>query len=373
MKVLLVITHGNIGGATNVVIDLAKGLKSKGIDVAVGFGEGEYLRKKLDEIAVPRFDLKSIKRGHNPLAAILFIFEMKKLAKKEGFDVMQFNSSNSLPGCLGAKLADKKIKTVFTVHGLSALDKNYRTFFLLKFAYYLFFKFFLSFADAVVFVSKNNFEEAKKMKLVRDGYVIYNGLPAADLVFLARTEARRAIEEKMSARLENKFLIGSIGRLSYQKNYEFLIKVFPELLKIKNDAVCVIIGDGPKRTEYKCLINRLGLKDNVFLAGEMRDGPRYAKAFDLFVLPSRYEGLPVTLVECLFANVPTLVSDVGGNREIANGQSLYKLDDEDDFVRKFSDASRKPENYLCDDSKKESFTLERMSEDYLKLFNNLTR
>ena len=318
MKVLMVITHGNIGGATNVVIDLAQGLKSRGVDVAVGFSEGEYLSKKLIESGIPRFKFKNIKRSSNPLSALAFIFEIKNLAKKERFDVVQFNSSNSLPGVLGVKLADKKIKTIFTVHGLSVLDKNYQSFFLLKYAYRLFFRFFLSFVDVPVFVSTSNLEEAKKMKLVEGGEVIYNGLDESELKFILRNEARGIIGKKMNLDLNDKFVVGSIGRLSYQKNYEFLIKSFGELLAIKSNALAIIIGDGPKKPEHESLIKKLGLADKVFLFGGLSDASAYLKAFDLFVLPSRYEGLPVTLEECLFASVPVLASAVGGNGEIAN-------------------------------------------------------
>jgi glycosyltransferase involved in cell wall biosynthesis len=373
MKVLLVITHGNIGGATNVVIDLANGLKSRGVDVAVGSGAGEYLDGKLKESGVPHFYFKNIKRSRNPFAILFFIFEIRRFVKKEGFDIVQFNSSNSLPGALGVKLANKNIKTVFTVHGLSILDKNYKTFFLLKSVYYLFFKFFLRFTDAAVFVSKNNLDEAKGMGLVKDGHIVYNGLATSDLVFLEKNEARAAIEEKINAKLADKFLIGSIGRLSYQKNYEFLIKSFPDVLRVNDRAVCVVIGDGPKRTACENLIKKLNLKDKVFLAGELRDGSKYLKAFDLFVLPSRYEGLPVTLAECSFADVPVLVSNVGGNGEIATGKSLYELDDEAGFTHKLAAAFEEPKSFLCDTSKKELFALEKMSEGYRELFKNLVR
>jgi glycosyltransferase involved in cell wall biosynthesis len=334
----------------------------------VGFGEGAYLDRTLRENGVPQFHFKNLKRDHNPLAAIFFIFEIKKTVKKEGFDVVQFNSSNSLPGCFGVKLAGKKIKTVFTVHGLSMLDKNCKTFFLLKFVYYLFFKIFLSFADAAVFVSKNNLDEAERMKLTKHGTVIYNGLPVPNLAFLPKNETRDALEKKIGAKLANKFVIGSIGRLSYQKNYEFLIESFPDITNVRNDAVCVIIGDGPKRADCEHLINKLNLSDRIFLVGEISDAPRYLKAFDLFVLPSRYEGLPVTLEECLFAGVTVLASDVGGNEEIVDPENLYRLDDKDDLVKKFAAILKDGGASLNDAERKRMFTSENMSRGYLELF-----
>jgi len=372
MKVLLVITHGNIGGATNIVVDLAKGLKSRGIDVTVGYSEGEYLRKKLSDNAIPEIILKNIKRSHNPFAALFFVFEMKKLAKKAGFDVVQFNSSNALPGCLGVKLANRKIKTAFTVHGLSVLDKNCKTFFLLKFAYYLAFKFFFLFTDSVIFESKNNLEYAQSIKLVKDGPVIYNGLSASDLVFLSKDDAKSALEKKITANLGGKFLIGSIGRLSYQKNYEFLIKMFPEILKMKNDAACVVLGDGPDRSMYERLVGGSHLKNDFFLAGEVSDASQYLKAFDLFILPSRYEGVPVTLEECLFADVPVLASNVGGNNEILAATNLYRLNDEEDFMEKFSALLKNGIGVAGDTDLKQKFTADNMCQGYFDLFHRLS-
>jgi len=365
MKVLIVITHGNMGGATNFVFYLAKGLKDKDINVKVGFSEGEYLKEKLEKEKIEFVNFKWLKRTHNPFSNLFFIFETKKFLDKEKFNVCHFNSTNALFGAISAKISKSKPKTIFTIHGLSILDSNYKKNFWLKPIYWLIFKFLLSFVDAPVFVSKKNLEDAKKLKLVKDGVVIYNGIPEPK--FLEREIARKFFEEKIKIDLKDKFLIGSIGRLDYQKNYEFFIKIFPEILKIKPETIAIIVGEGPERKELENLIKKTNLKEKIFLIGELKDASKYIKAFDLFVLPSRYEGLSITLIEALFAKISILASDVGGNKEIVGEDFVFKLDNKTDFLLKFKMILESSQKI----PKKEEFTLLSMISNYLQLFEKL--
>jgi glycosyltransferase involved in cell wall biosynthesis len=361
MKILIVITHGKIGGATNFVFWLAKGLKEKGVDVKVGFGEGEYLKEKLEKEKIDYVNFKWLKRTHNPLANLFFIFEIKNFLKKEKFDVVHFNSTNTLFGTIGAKLT--KTKTVFTFHGLSILDPYYKKHLLLKPIYWFVFKFLLLFVDVPVFVSKDNLEYAQKIKLTKKGVVIYNGIPEPD--FFDREKAINFFEEKLKIDLKNRFIIGSIGRLDYQKNYEFLISIFPKILKITEKTICLIIGDGPERKNLENLIKNLNLEDRIFLLGEIKNANQYFKCFDLFILPSRYEGLSITLIEALFAEIPIIASDVGGNKEIIGKENVFKLNDEKELLEKIKSAPK------INFEKKKIFTLEAATNNYLNLYQNL--
>jgi len=362
MKILICITHGNVGGATNSVFWLTKGLKEKGIEVKVGFGEGEYLKEKLEKERIEFVNFKWLKRTHNPLSNLFFIFETKNFLDKERFDVCHFNSTNALFGAIGAKISKSKPKTVFTFRGLSILDPNYKKSFWLKPIYWLIFKILLSFVDIPVFVSNKNLEDAKKLKLVKDGVVIYNGIPEPE--FLEREAARKFFEEKLKINLKNKFVIGSIGRLDYSKNYEFLIKVFPEILEIKPEAIAIIIGEGQERKKLRKFIEKLNLKDKIFLIGEIKDSSKYLKGFDLFVLPSRYEGLSLTLIEALFAEIPILASNVGGNKEILKEDSVFNLNDLNCFLFIFKNTPTMPK------TKKEIFSIANTVGGYLKIYKN---
>ena len=129
MNILLVITKGDVGGAQVVVYNMARALKEKGHIVTVGMGEGEFLKNKLEEINIPVHIFKNLKRTNNPFKNIKFIFEIKKYLDKNQFDIVHFNSSNSLFGAIGAKISKNKIKTIFTFHGLSILDSRYKNIF----------------------------------------------------------------------------------------------------------------------------------------------------------------------------------------------------------------------------------------------------
>ncbi|GIW65708.1 MAG: glycosyl transferase [Candidatus Parcubacteria bacterium] len=360
MKVLIVITQGVVGGATNSVYFLAKGLKEKNIDVKVGFGEGEYLKEKLEKENIPYINFKWLKRTHNPLANLFFIFEIKRFLDKKKFDVVHFNSTNALFGSIGAKFSKSKPKTIFTFRGLSILDPYYQKNKILKTIYWCIFKFLLLFIDVPVFVSNHNLEITKKMKLTNKGVVIYNGIPEPE--FLDKETSKKFFEEKLKIPLANKFIIGSIGRLDYQKNYEFLIQIFPEILKTKENAIAIIIGEGEERKKYENLIKKHNLQDKFFLIGEIKDASRYLKAFDSFVLPSRYEGMSITLIEALFAQIPILASDVGGNKEIIGEKCIYEFNNQNEFLTKSKNPQIPPKEKIND------FEIKNTIDNYLKIY-----
>jgi glycosyltransferase involved in cell wall biosynthesis len=300
------------------------------------------------------------------------------------FDIVHINSSNALFASLGAKKSKNKPKTVFTFRGMSMLDPNYRDSSFKKFIYKKVFKFLLQYVDAPVFVSQHNLELAEKEGLVKggQGYLVYNGLDSDNLDFLNSEQARQQLFQTSPSRANNQplkgwsdvFLLGSIGRLHYQKNYEFLINIFPEILKIRSDACLVIIGDGPKKAEYETIIKDKGLEDKIILAGSIPNASCYLKAFDLFVLPSRYEGLSITLIETLFARVPVLASNVGGAEEMFPGSQLFELNNKQDFLQKFqklaTDNKAREDASAINKQNAEKFTIENTVAGYLKLYKD---
>ncbi len=334
-KILIIITKGETGGAQVSVFNLAKKLIEQGLDVTVGFGSGTFLQQKLEKQQIPYTKFPDLGRTFNIITNLRFIWKFKKFLNSNHFDVVHFNSSNALLGALSAKLAKNKPKTVFTFRGLSMLDTNYTQSKIKIIFYKLIFKILLNFIDKQIYVSNENHYASQKLGLTRDAVVIYNGLDQNELNFFSREQAKIMLEEKLRASFKNKLVIGSIGRLAYQKNYEFLIKQASELKKDYPNLNYVIIGNGPEKKKYENLITNLDLKNTVYLVGDMPDAYQYLKAFDIFVLPSRYEGMSITLIEALYAGLSILATDIGGNHEmIKNTGLLYKLDSPQDFNEK---------------------------------------
>lgn len=317
------------------VLNLARGLKKRGHKVDVGLGSGDFLPNELNKEGISYHRFRRLKRTHNPLANLLFVFELKKFLNNNDYEVVHFNSSNALAGVLGAKMCDKRIKTVFTFRGMSMLDEHHEVNFLFKKFYFWYFKFLIKFIDKPVFVSRQNLSRARNMNLLERGELVYNGLDPEKLYLYDREEARKLLKQ-FHVDLADKYVIGSIGRLTYVKNYEFLIDSFDEILKFKPEAKAVIIGDGDRKDKLRKMTRDRGLENKIFFVGGINNASRFIKAFDLFVLPTRYEGLSITLIETLMSGVPALATDVGGNRETFMSENeLYELNNQDEFLSKF--------------------------------------
>ncbi len=333
MKILLVITKAEIGGAQNSVLNLARELKRRDINVSVAAGEGNFLPQQLAIDNIPFYRLYKLKRNYNPFSMISYIKELKELINKEKFTTIHFNSSNSLPGVMATRKTSAK--SIFTIRGLSVLDKNYPANVFKKVLFLFYFRFFFSFLDYPVFISEDNLKKAIKLKLVKKGIIIYNGLKLEHDHFLIREDARNNLNELINdININDSFLIGSTGRLHKQKNYQFLIDNFKSIKEIKPNAKLIIIGDGPERENYQKLIEDNNLENDIFLLGEKKQASKLLKGFDLFVLPSLYEGLSISLIETVQAEVPVLASDVGGNREVIGGENCFNLNDKKDFLNK---------------------------------------
>lgn len=109
--------------------------------------------------------------------------------------------------------------------------------------------------------------------------------------------------------VDGKIVIGHVGRLTYQKNQFYLLDIFSCFKKKCSNAILLLIGDGPDENELKKYADCLGISESVRFLGVRDDIPDIMQAMDLFLLPSRYEGLPLTEIEAQAAGLPCLVSD----------------------------------------------------------------
>lgn len=109
--------------------------------------------------------------------------------------------------------------------------------------------------------------------------------------------------------IADKFVIGHIGRFGFMKNHSYLIDIFAELCRMRDDAVLVLIGKGELEEEIRARVNASGVADKVLFLGNRFDVERYYQAFDYFVFPSVFEGLPGSVVEAQASGLCCLVSD----------------------------------------------------------------
>lgn len=123
--------------------------------------------------------------------------------------------------------------------------------------------------------------------------LIYNAINLPKFKF--SEQDRDAVRKELN--IEENFVLGNVGRLCYQKNQLFAIKVLQEILKVKPESKLLLVGEGDDRKMLEEYVAQNSLSDNVIFTGIRNDIPALLSAMDCFVFPSVYEGLPVGLVE----------------------------------------------------------------------------
>lgn len=117
-------------------------------------------------------------------------------------------------------------------------------------------------------------------------------------------------------------VIGHIGKFMNAKNHLFLIDIYNEILKIESHSKLLLIGDGYLRNQIESKINRLGLNDKVKLVGMRKDIPELLQAMDIFVFPSLWEGLPLSVLEAQASGLTCILSDTV-TTEVALSDEIY--------------------------------------------------
>ena len=141
--------------------------------------------------------------------------------------------------------------------------------------------------------------------------VLKNAVDTATLRY--NPAARLAVREELG--LGDKPVVGHVGRFALQKNHRFLIEVFAALVEVQPDAQLVLAGEGELVDEVLCQVDKLGVEGHVHYLGARQDVPALMSAFDVLLLPSFFEGLPVVGVEAQAAGLP-VVTSTGVTREL---------------------------------------------------------
>jgi glycosyltransferase involved in cell wall biosynthesis len=145
-----------------------------------------------------------------------------------------------------------------------------------------------------------------KKELDKRRYIfIPNGIDTERFRF--NPEMRNIIRTKLQ--LEGKLVIGNVGRLCFQKNQEFLLEIFREVLESKPESVLLLIGDGKDKEKLKRKATKLGICNKVVFYGATNQIDQLYWAMDIFVFPSQFEGFGIVAVEAQAAGLPVLCSE----------------------------------------------------------------
>lgn len=141
--------------------------------------------------------------------------------------------------------------------------------------------------------------------------IVRNAIDTKNFLF---DERQRVYVRKKLGIPDSKLVVGHVGRFNFSKNHDFLIDTFYEIQKINKNSVLLLVGVGELEHNIKEKVNKKGLSQKVIFLGKRSDVNDLMQAMDIFIFPSNYEGLPVTLVEAQAAGLPIIKSDRVSNQ-----------------------------------------------------------
>lgn len=192
-------------------------------------------------------------------------------------------------------------------------------------------RFCASFTDKLITINKEDYNRAKKWKLCHKGKVYYVPGVGVDLEKIQKIKINKIEKKKEIGITDDIKIILSVGELNKNKNHEVIIRA---LSKINNkNFIYLICGKGELKDYLQNLATELGISDKVKLLGYRKDVLEICKVADLFVFPSKREGLPVSLIEAIACGANCLASDVRGNRDLLSSDNLCKSNDEDEWIK----------------------------------------
>lgn len=370
---VLLVTEAAGGGVGRHFLDLAQGLAAQGAHVQGVYATGRMdalFRERLEAGGLPPMHRLQMRRSISPrdwLAA----WNLARLARRlGGFDVIHGHSSK---GGAIARLAARwlGIPCVYTPHALVTLDPTLAPW---KRSLYSRMERWLAHSTAaIIAVSGDEAAHAKQLGIdPAKVHVVPNGIASPRL--LAREDARRRMGIPDSS-----VVIGFVGRLSPQKAPDHLLRGFAALADRQPAACVAMIGSGPLEPELRRLADELGIAGRVYFLGDVVAQPLMS-GFDLFCLPSRYEGMPYVLLEALAAGLPIVVTEVGGARlavtdddngcivPIGESASLTQA-----LERIIADPVLRARFARASSAKATQFTCERMTRQTLDLYCALIR
>ncbi len=261
------------------------------------------------------FKLNFLLRRLSPSNDLLALVEIILLCRKIQPNIIHLNSSKA--GVLGSLVKifyRKPLKIVYTAHGW-VFNEQIST--LLK-STYIFLEYITSkLKDAVIVLSPQDEKDAqkklristKKIHLVPLGISMIN-----EKTILNQDDAKKELSKYTKQHVDiQKIWLGTIANFYNTKGVDILLYAIAKLdKKTKEKIQCIIIGDGPHRKKLEKIILQKGLTQIVHLTGNIDNAANLLPSFDLFILPSRKEGLPYVILEAMSSHIPVIASDVGG-------------------------------------------------------------
>ncbi len=368
LRVALVITELNVGGAERCLVELATRLdRNRFAPAVISLGPRPLAGKaalveRLEAATIPVYFLDARSTRSTPRT----LWRLVKLLRRERPRLVQtfLFHANAL-GCVAARLSG--IKTVLTGVRVAERQNAWH----LRWAQRLdpWVTRHVCVSQSVAdFMAKQCGFAAEKLVVIPNG------------VDIARFRDAAPVDRgSLGLAVGRKFLV-SIGRLDPQKGLDRLLRVAPTFLPALADHDLVFVGDGPERTPLESLSRSLGLQNRVHWAGWRADVPAVLAASDGLLLPSRWEGMPNVVLEAMAAGKPVAALPAEGVRELLGDASPLQVAASDDtqlfaanIVTLFSLTERASQIGAANRAiAEQQFSLEAMANRYSELYLELS-
>ena len=281
-------------------------LQELGYEVVVASNFEGY-KGELEELNVEKLDIP-FTRSPISLKNIKAFFKLNKYLKENKVSLIHCHTPvGGVAGRIIGKL-NKIPRIIYTAHGFHFFDGAPKINWIV---YYPIEKTLSKFTDTLITINKEDYERAKTFYTKKVEYIPGVGI---DVEKIQNIKVNREQKRKELGLSMDDIVLLSVGELSSRKNHIIPIRA---LAKIKNKKIKYLIAGVGSLEEYlKEEIKKLGLEDRVKLLGYRNDIYELCKIADLFIFPSKQEGLPVALMEALACGLPILCSDIRGNRDL---------------------------------------------------------
>lgn len=305
IRILQILASGAVGGGATHLRSLVERMPAGRFEIHVACSADGPLAGDLRKMGVAVWPVDL--RGRLNLASVPML---AALARRLGIHAVHFHGTRAaVPGAPAARLAGAR--AVYTVHGWACHPRPNRA---LELASRQIEWGVVRLCDRVICVSQGDLETGIALGILGPdkARVIPNGVDTSQFQGDTGRDAARAALDLAPQDVA----IGLVGRLTRQKGQEVLLHAAPAILRAVPGALFLLVGDGEDRSRLEALAMRLGLANRVRFLGTRRDVPLLMRALDIFVLPSHWEGMPISLLEAMAASVPVVASAVTGSREV---------------------------------------------------------
>ena len=309
-KKILFIVEAMGGGVFTYIVDLANELVND-FDMYIAYAVRKQTPRNYKEYFDSRVHLikvKNFSRSINPIKDAKALIEIKKIAKKISPDIIHLHSSKA--GALGRiTFSGRKNPLFYTPHGYSYLMQNHG---IGKRMIYWGIELICAKRNCIT-ISCSKGEHLETLKLTKRAVYVNNGINIPEL--------QKIIDK--TERIEKSFTVFTLGRICYQKDPV----LFNEIAQRLPDVRFIWIGDGELREKLN--------SKNIIITGwkDRASAIKYAVNTDVFLLTSRWEGLPISLLEAMYMKKICIVSNVIGNKDvIQNRRNGFVCNTVDEFV-----------------------------------------